>query len=163
MLTIMCLSVDRYMAITQPVRSRRICTGAHVIVIIFICWAVNAIIMIPLATSQRLHEVKLTEDIQPIYFCHEEWPDAISKLVFDLFLLILIFLAPSSVVAYSYFSTGCSLLRRDESLRDQAATSASQKRIMAGWFDDLFFITLRCTLPCLVLSTLYLIFSCKQK
>ena len=133
MLTIMCLSVDRYMAITQPVRSRRFCSRAHVIVIIVVCWLINAVIMVPLATSQQLQEIKIVVEAQALYFCTEQWPDPVSKLVFDLFLLILIFLAPVSVVAYSYFSTGCSLLKRDESLRDQAASSDSQKRIMAGW------------------------------
>ena len=88
--------------------------------------------MIPLAAYQRLKEIKILMDAEPLHFCQEHWPNSISKLVFDLFLLILIFLAPTSVIAYSYFSTGCSLLKRDESLRDQAASSDSQKRIMAG-------------------------------
>ncbi|ESO06312.1 hypothetical protein HELRODRAFT_188324 [Helobdella robusta] len=130
----MCLSLNRYIAIKHPVRSKTLCRTSNVIITIASVWAANLLIMIPLAVYRE--HVKL-EDMKhilglDIYYCLENWGEANRRPYFDLFLFVLIILAPVSVVLYSYFSTGHSLLMRDISLRDQANSSNSQKRIMAG-------------------------------
>lgn len=128
-LTIMFLSLERYVAIQHPVRSRRLFTVCHVIAVVGVIWCVSAAIMAPLAFIRRLHHVTLS-DGELLSVCIEDWPSRHSRRIFDVLLVLFIYAVPGLVVSCCYLSTGRRLLSRDKSLGHQ--DTGVQHKLMAG-------------------------------
>lgn len=137
-MTIMFMSLERYVAIRYPVISRPLLTGRHVMTVIVVIWAVSAAIMVPLAVMRRLHRVSLRDDgtafDDTLVFCYETWPSRRSRRVFDVSLFVFIYVIPGTVVACSYAATGRRLLSRDQSLGggSDRQQDAGHRRLMAG-------------------------------
>lgn len=125
----MFLSLERYVAIQHPVRSRRLFTVGHVIAVVGVIWCVSAAIMVPLAVIRRLQHVTLS-DGELLSICLEDWPPRHSRRIFDVLLFLFIYAVPGTVVTCCYLSTGRRLLSRDKSLGHQ--DTGVQHKLMAG-------------------------------
>lgn len=125
----MFLSLERYVAIQHPVRSRRLFTVCHVIAVVGVIWCVSAAIMAPLAFIRRLHHVTLS-DGELLSVCIEDWPSRHSRRIFDVLLVLFMYAVPGLVVSCCYLSTGRRLLSRDKSLGHQ--DTGVQHKLMAG-------------------------------
>jgi len=109
-MTIMLLSVDRYVAVRHPVKSRHF-SSAGVVIATALCatWLVAGAVMAPLAKVRSVKQVPLLSGGQ-LEFCHEAWPSTCARQAFEVALCGFIYVVPGVVVAASYIATGRTLL-----------------------------------------------------
>ena len=129
MLTITALSLDRYIAIRHPVRSRTISTTSHARRIIVCIWIISCGIMIPLLVVRTLNVQK---DIITMGFCHENWPGPSSRKIYDVILFIFIYVIPGTVVVVSYSATGCHLMTANRDLTRTDSEVSQLQKMVAG-------------------------------
>jgi len=77
-LTIMALSVERYLAIRHPVMLRRVLTPGRLRSVIVIIWALSVSVMLPLTVVRSVDHYPLLAVGQIITVCHEHWPSTVS-------------------------------------------------------------------------------------
>jgi len=77
-LTIMALSVERYLAIRHPVMLRRVLTPGRLRSVIVIIWALSVSVMLPLTVVRSVDSYPLLAVGQIITVCHEHWPRTVS-------------------------------------------------------------------------------------
>ncbi|ELT90105.1 hypothetical protein CAPTEDRAFT_147802 [Capitella teleta] len=130
-LTIMCLSLDRYVVIHHPVKSRRISTTRNVRAAIITIWCSVIVIMAPLAVIRSLTHTTLM-DGDTVQFCHEKWPSATARRIFDVCLFVFIYVIPGVVVLVAYSRTGCLLLHSAPNLQRQNSDVYKSKNIVRG-------------------------------
>lgn len=138
-MTIMLLSIDRYVAVRHPVKSRHFSsTGVVIATALCATWLVAGVIMAPLAAMRTVNGIQLDSG-EPLDFCLEHWPSKRARQSFDVLLCVFIYVVPGLVVVTSYVSTGCTLLsgghhaallRRDAS--DTSAGGGGYGRALAG-------------------------------
>ena len=133
-LTITALSLDRYIAIQHPVKSRRISTTGHVKKVIVCIWVIATGIMVPLIIVRHLsvHPIDPLYTHQTLTFCHENWRHPHSRMIFDVFLFIFIYVVPGIMVVYSYSTTGCHLLMGTNRLHRQDSDIHQSNKVVAG-------------------------------
>ena len=127
----MALSIDRYIAIRHPVKSRRLSTKTHVKIAIVLIWFLACGITVPLAVIRALSDETIIGN-EHFRYCHEGWPSAHSRRLFDIFLFVFIYVIPGVVITVSYSSTGCHLLSSEELLQRQDSDVYQSYKIMAG-------------------------------
>ena len=127
----MALSVDRYVAIRHPVRSRQTSSAFSVRITIVGIWLVSGAIMVPLAVIQSLTWHPLPSG-EAVSLCGEHWPSVSTRTAFDIFLFIFIYVMPGTVVIFSYSSTGCTLLTGDRILQRTGSDVCHADNVMAG-------------------------------
>jgi hypothetical protein len=130
-LTIVALSFDRYLAINHPVRSRRLSTPRNVRLVLCGIWGLAALSMLPLCLVRVLEEHPLSKP-GGLVFCHEQWTSSRLRNIFDVFVVVFIYVVPSGAVIALYSATGRHLLRSGSSLRRQDSSMASSGRVMAS-------------------------------
>ena len=130
-LTIMGLALDRYLALSHPVKARSISTPAHARKVLVLIWLIACSIMIPLVFIRHL-AIHPLDPLQTLAFCHERWPGETSRRTYDIFLFVFIYVVPGVVVVVSYSSTGCHLLTGSGILQRQPSDASQNCRILAG-------------------------------
>ena len=130
-LTIVALSLDRYLAINHPVKSRRLSTPSNVRLVICGIWLLSILSMLPLCMVRVLEEHPLSKRGR-IVFCHEKWASSRLRNVFDVFVVVFIYVIPGAVVIALYSATGRHLLKSGNTLRRQDSAVTSSGRVMAG-------------------------------
>jgi len=134
-MTIMLLSVDRYVAVRHPVKSRNF-SSAGVVIATALCatWLVAGVVMAPLAAMRSVDRIRLPSGHQ-FDLCHEDWPSKRARQAFDVFLCVFIYVVPGLVVATSYIATGRTLLSGGHDvalLRRDKDTTGGFERALAG-------------------------------
>ena len=76
-LTIMALSVERYLAIRHPVTLRRLLTPERLRAVIVVIWTLSVGVMLPLTVVRSVDHYPLLG--QMITVCHEHWPRTVSS------------------------------------------------------------------------------------
>jgi len=131
----MLLSVDRYVAVRHPVKSRNFSsTGVVIATALCTTWIVAGVIMAPLAAMRSLFGYQLSSG-ERLDFCHEEWPSKRARQTFDVALCVFIYVIPGVVVITSYVATGCTLLAGGHHaalLRRDGDPSGGYGRALAG-------------------------------
>ena len=130
-LTIMALSLDRYVAIRHPVRSRQTSSATCVRLTIFGIWIVSGVIMVPLAVVRSITFHGLSDE-ESVAMCGEHWPSDVMRIAFDAFLFVFIYIIPGTVVIFSYSSTGCTLMTGDTVLQRTGSELCQADKILAG-------------------------------
>lgn len=133
-LTITALSLDRYIAIQHPVRSRSISTTGHVKTVLVLIWAVSVTIMIPLLIIRHLtvNTIDLHLTSETLVYCHENWPGLTHRVAYDVFLFVFIYVIPGILVVFFYSTTGCHLLMGTWALQNQGSDIHHSTKVMAG-------------------------------
>ena len=129
-LTIMGLSLDRYLALSHPVKARRISTPEHARKVLLLIWVIAGSIMIPLAFMRHL-AIHPLDHRESLAFCHEQWPGE-DRRIYDVFLFVFIYVFPGLVVVVSYSTTGCHLIMDNHELHRQNSDIYQSYRIIAG-------------------------------
>ncbi|XP_076320104.1 QRFP-like peptide receptor [Tachypleus tridentatus] len=98
-LTLTAMSVERYYAIIHPVKSRYICTTSHARRLIIAVWLISLVFAIPVVFVQ-IH-LEVGERIKA-YWCVRSWHTSILWRGYEVYMLIVILVVPSSVMGYTY-------------------------------------------------------------
>ncbi|XP_060070358.1 QRFP-like peptide receptor [Ylistrum balloti] len=129
-LTIVCMSVERYLAIRHPMRMRTLCDPRRVKQVILLTWVVAIITMCPLAMYKKLekHNLPFIE----VSYCVEDWPSQRAKYGYELFLFFIVYIIPGFLVVGLYTVIGCSLWKQDNTLQRANSMVNNEARIMGG-------------------------------
>ncbi|XP_029642692.2 cholecystokinin receptor type A-like [Octopus sinensis] len=94
--TLVAISLERYFAICRPLQSRSWQTVTHAYISIVICWALSAMITIPIATYNKL--------VPYISFskCEEKWPAKIGEQIYTSLLDLVLLLVPIFIMSMAY-------------------------------------------------------------
>ena len=99
--TLVTISLERYFAIVEPLRSRRWQTRSHSYKCIVAIWITTLILVVPIALSQRLLPLRTGG-----HACREIWSEELRtvEIVYSIILVAILFIIPLIVMALAY---GC--------------------------------------------------------
>ena len=102
--TNMAIGIDRFMAVTFPLHSRiTYRRGKYVILLVWIC-------SLSLASVQLFIGEAVPQGNS--YNCNEHWPDKNSRRIYTVFLMLMTYLLPLSILLVTYTIVGILLWRR---------------------------------------------------
>ncbi len=107
-LTLTAISIDRYFIIYKPMKARSICTSRRIRLALAMIWLLSCMIMAPLAFVFKYEEQIINIDHSNLSYtitirkCYEKWPSLQAKLIYELILIVVLFLAPAAFMAYAY-------------------------------------------------------------
>lgn len=131
-LTIVCMSVDRFLAICHPMKSRQYCTVPIVRKVIVLTWFLSALVMIPIIVVKRL-DVYDNIAGKSLSFCREVWGRGGSdRQLYDLFLLCFIYVLPGSLVVTLYSKIGLALWSTNSALHRQDSLAGNSNKVIQG-------------------------------
>ncbi len=129
--TIMAVSLDRYVAIRHPVKLLGVSRVPKTIGSLLCIWGLASLVMLPIPLIQKL-QIQPIPNGETLAFCLEMWPSQVFRKVFDVFLFVILYVVPGSVVTYCYASTGCKLMRGDRTLRHSDSQASNSSNVIAG-------------------------------
>ncbi|XP_055886243.1 pyroglutamylated RF-amide peptide receptor-like [Biomphalaria glabrata] len=115
-MTLTVMSIERNIAIMSPLRSKRICTRRRARVVVVLLWAGSIVLALPIFPGQ-IH--KPVGALVKAYWCLKEWEKPIYGILFETYMLVLLFMVPVGVMVVSY-TTICIELSRGTKFRRQA-------------------------------------------
>lgn len=134
-LTIMILSVDRYLAINHPMTFTTFSKDKKTIkIVISIIWIISFGTMVPLLIARKLDEFLLPIVGETLYFCKESWSDPWKRQLYDVILFLLMFVIPGLLITVSYSQIGRQLWteNRDLCRNDSKVGKELAERVMTG-------------------------------
>ncbi|KAK4885818.1 hypothetical protein RN001_002089 [Aquatica leii] len=124
--TITAMSVDRYLAITQPFGLYRWFNKKTTIVVIILLWIMSMAVFAPLLFVGQIYEDTYIVNIT-LVFCEESWENFyITQYVFGIICYIIMFAIPGTIILFAYSLMGRKLC----SVRppfDNEGTSSTQQ------------------------------------
>ncbi|XP_052830638.1 pyroglutamylated RF-amide peptide receptor [Octopus bimaculoides] len=105
-LTLTALCLERYMAILHPLQSKYLCTISHARIVITIVWFLSFVLAIPILKGRKHIEVGIT---RKGFWCVKEWDKPIYSILYELYMLVLMFILPVGVMVVAYASIGYEL------------------------------------------------------
>ncbi|XP_017463164.1 PREDICTED: cholecystokinin receptor type A-like, partial [Rhagoletis zephyria] len=125
--TLVAMSVERYYAICQPLRSREHRqTRRHAYRILGLVWTLAIFLMLPTAIVSELQMIKQTGNFK----CREAWPSFLYREAFTIFLLLILLVLPLLVMILTYSAIAVTLqqsLHQNTSAYSGFSSSASTK------------------------------------
>ncbi|XP_076462091.1 QRFP-like peptide receptor [Babylonia areolata] len=98
-MTLTVMSIERNIAILFPLRAKYLCTRGHAHIVIAVVWVLSFLMASPVLVGQKHKEVG--EAIKA-YWCVREWVPPEVGLAFDIYMLVLLFLLPVTIMAAAY-------------------------------------------------------------
>ena len=116
--TITAMSLDRCLAILQPMKFRKYRTTKHARLLVLFVWLTGILLMIPLLFVNQTKTTVIL-DIMGITLttCSEEWSSLTQRRAYDFSILIIICILPSQIVFASYLLMGKRLWDTDSALK----------------------------------------------
>ncbi|XP_059145312.1 galanin receptor type 1-like [Physella acuta] len=121
-MTLTVMSIERNIAILSPLRSKRICTRRRARVAVVFLWLGSLILALPILFAQQHKEVG---NLYKAFWCKKEWDKPIHGILFESYMLVLLFMVPVCVMVVSY-TTICLELAKGSKFWRQ--TTADQSR-----------------------------------
>lgn len=91
--TITAMAIDRYLAITEPLRFSRWFNKKTTIIVIIVLWITSMVIFAPLLFVTHLNEAEF--DNLTLLFCQENWKDFyLKRELFGIICYIMMFVVP---------------------------------------------------------------------
>lgn len=120
-LTITSMSMDRCLAIRHPVKYRHVRSTKYVRIVLISIWLISFLLAIPLLFVRTMTtEIIIGEDVS---FCSENWGKNLHRQIYDIILLILIFIIPGTTLLVAYLLMGKKLWVPDRKLSADRPTS----------------------------------------
>ncbi|XP_076462100.1 QRFP-like peptide receptor [Babylonia areolata] len=143
-LTLLCMAFDRYFAIRHPMRNRQIFTVRRVRQLIGVIWLLAAVLVIPLLVIRKvetydiglqqlaLNSVSVAMDVPNVHiqYCTEAWPSSLSRNVYDVVFLCLVYVLPGSLTVFLYTRIGTTLWAKDQALSRQNSYVANESKMV---------------------------------
>ncbi|XP_050401992.1 gastrin/cholecystokinin type B receptor [Patella vulgata] len=129
-LTIVCMSADRFVAIRYPMKNRQIFTVTKTKQLIGITWLLAIAVMVPLILVRKVDHYDLVVNDMPISYCVEQWPSHNHRQIYDIFLFCFIYIIPGTVVLLLYSLIGCRLWVKDARLGRQNSYITNEAKMM---------------------------------
>lgn len=98
--TLVAISLDRYIAITHPLRPRM--TKSHAKIIIGIVWVIALLTALPILVLSRLKQPSEKFSICEQYLCTEDWESNEEELLYSIILLVLQYAVPFVALVFTY-------------------------------------------------------------
>ena len=114
-LTITSMSLDRCLAIRHPVRYRNIRTTKYVRIVVIFIWIISFLLTIPLLFVRSTSTMEIIEG-EFLTYCLEDWQNNLHRQIYDIILLIVIFIIPGTTLFVAYFLMGKKLWVPDRKL-----------------------------------------------
>nr|KAG5694451.1 hypothetical protein BaRGS_008690 [Batillaria attramentaria] len=95
--TLVVISIERFYAICQPLRSRRWQTLKHSYRVLVLIWLASFLLMLPIAVFTKLHQLK-----NGVYACREIWDQYLLESMYAVVLDVMLFAMPLLVMGVSY-------------------------------------------------------------
>jgi hypothetical protein len=127
-LTILALSLERFLIIRHPVLSRRIASQKrHVLLTIVLIWIISCGVMLPILIVRGITIHPMSTEEKTILYCHEQWTSMQHRQAFDIFLFIFIYIVPGGVVVSLHSASGCHLISGSQVLHRQGSVPHGEK------------------------------------
>ncbi|XP_070196502.1 galanin receptor 2a-like [Littorina saxatilis] len=107
-MTLTVMSIERNIAILFPLRAKYLCTRGHAHMVIAIIWVLSFALASPVLVGQKHKEVG---EVRKAFWCVREWVRPSVGLAFDIYMLVLLFLLPVSIMAVAYTGIARALWR----------------------------------------------------
>ncbi len=101
MLTMMIISLDRYLAICRPWRGGKRLTTRAAGIMITVIWIVTSAYFIPLGMAEVVRQI--TQFDRTYSFCYLQWPDGFRETLYIGGMVILFFIIPVTITTINYF------------------------------------------------------------
>ncbi|KAF6031520.1 hypothetical protein EB796_010152 [Bugula neritina] len=102
-MTLTAISVERYYAISQPLRAKSVCTTNHARAVILSIWIFASALSLPVIFVQNYHAIGL---ITPIYSCDKSYVNDREKELlvqgYEMYMMALMFVVPVIVMLCTY-------------------------------------------------------------
>ncbi|XP_066299100.1 gastrin/cholecystokinin type B receptor-like [Branchiostoma lanceolatum] len=127
-LTLTCISIERYFAIIYPMQIRSVFTVSRARLLIAAIWIVSFLLASPALVSQTLVEYDWgTGEI--IYHCQQVWPTETHRQLYSIYGLLLLFVLPMATMGMSYGRIIREILkRRRKVLRRRVTVEADEDK-----------------------------------
>ncbi|XP_074650225.1 cholecystokinin receptor type A-like [Tubulanus polymorphus] len=135
-ITLVAISLERYFAICQPLRSRRWQTLSHSYKIIVASWISSGLCMIPIVIHTRL--IELTNGSHK---CREVWTDSVFEMFFSVFLILVLLLIPCLVMFLAYCMISWTLWKGIRMDMKSQAEAAEAKNMNSNYQDEEYEMT----------------------
>lgn len=123
--TITAMSLDRCLAILQPMKFRKYRTTRHARLLILFVWLTGMLLMIPLLFVNQTQTTVVLEVMEiTLTTCAEDWSSLTQRRAYDLSLLCIICILPAQIVFVSYLLMGKRLWVTDSALKDSQSEMA---------------------------------------
>ncbi|CAG5119002.1 unnamed protein product, partial [Candidula unifasciata] len=126
--TIVLMSVDRYFAIRLPLKHRQVFTVSRVRRLILMAWVSAAVIVMPVALVNQV--VRQEFGLHSVH-CTEIWPSHVMRQIYDVAMLVCIYVLPGTAIVVLYTLMGCRLWARDSHLQRQVYDVLVARRRLA--------------------------------
>ncbi|CAH1773989.1 unnamed protein product [Owenia fusiformis] len=100
-LTLTFMSVERYYAIRHPMKAKYMCTVQRSRRVIIGIWFLAFVLAFPILIG-RVHKIMIGEN-RTGYWCVKEWSAPIYGQLYELYMLITIFIIPLGIMSFAYF------------------------------------------------------------
>ncbi|KAL2086627.1 hypothetical protein ACEWY4_017686 [Coilia grayii] len=139
-LSLTVISVNRYLSVRCPLRSRSLFTRRRILGAVAAVWVVSASICAPLAVMTRLDELQL-HGLPALPVCSEAWPRARLRQAYNILLFAALYCLPVSFNLAVGFLTGRRLCGYDDPLvlnpSSSSATAAAAAALGRFCFTEL--------------------------
>ncbi|KAL3851827.1 hypothetical protein ACJMK2_015532 [Sinanodonta woodiana] len=109
-LTLTAMSIERCIAIQYPLKAKSLCTIFHARVVVFIVWCISLVAAVPIIFAQEYKEIAGVH--RTAIWCHKIWTGREDfAIAYELYMLILLFVIPVSVMLVTYASISVTIWR----------------------------------------------------
>jgi hypothetical protein len=127
-LTLLAISLDRFLAILKPMKARIIFSKRTVKFILGAIWLLAIALFVPMLfvnnTTKEIYLGGLFEKT----ICSEQWQEISSKQIYSLFVFLTLYLIPLLIMTVAYIKTGSILWRGDKRFcRSESLTGTGQE------------------------------------
>ncbi|XP_038045024.1 G-protein coupled receptor 54-like [Patiria miniata] len=98
--TLTAMSIDRYYAITDPLKSLKTRTPRVAIVVSVVIWTGSALLAIPVAVY--FNDVEFADGNETYQFCRATWPYPIFYPGYAVYCFVMLYVIPLSIIAVCY-------------------------------------------------------------
>ncbi|XP_033758698.1 QRFP-like peptide receptor [Pecten maximus] len=125
-LSLLCISINRYFAIHSPLKAKVLFSKNKIYLLLSLVWLVSLCSFIPLLVVNTVVTSGLP-GVYELHICMELWYSPLTKQIYSMFILFVLFFIPLIVMLVTYTRIGYTLWRTEaRSFMENSITNKSQ-------------------------------------